>query len=277
MNVDGARLLHHRSNAVYLLPHDQVVVRLAPATTLRWERAVTAIEVTRWLATQPAPIALAPTPGEQPVITADAVATFWPLRPTTPTPSPTDLATPLRHLHTLPPPPLTLPHYKPLHRLQEALTLDAQRRAPVLTKDDHAWLTDQTQAVRDAFATTEFPLGLGLVHADVHSENLVRDPTGWLLIDWDQACFGPRELDLIASLPDHFHTPEADRTAFRNAYGYNLTEWNGWRLLRDLAELHSLASYIRLSPNKPAAATELDIRLRSLRSGNRDVQWRAVS
>jgi hypothetical protein len=54
-------------------------------------------------------------------------------------------------------------------------------------------------------------------------------------------------------------------------------QWDDRRLLCDLAELHSLASYIRLAPNKPAAATELDIRLRSLRSGNRDVQWRAVS
>lgn len=30
----NARLLHHRSNAVYLLPQEQLVVRLAPDTSL---------------------------------------------------------------------------------------------------------------------------------------------------------------------------------------------------------------------------------------------------
>ncbi|HEY3481401.1 MAG TPA: hypothetical protein VGL02_21105, partial [Streptomyces sp.] len=82
----GARLLHQRSNAVYLLPGDQLVVRLAPNTPL-CRRAQTCIGVTWWLATQPEPVALAPTSGEQPVIAAGAVATFWPHRPTTPAPS----------------------------------------------------------------------------------------------------------------------------------------------------------------------------------------------
>ena len=77
----GARLLHHRSNAVYLLPGDQLVVRLAPDTPLRRRRAQTCIDVTRWLAGQPDPVALAPVSGDQPVIAAGAVATFWPTGP----------------------------------------------------------------------------------------------------------------------------------------------------------------------------------------------------
>ncbi|GAA1309710.1 aminoglycoside phosphotransferase family protein [Saccharothrix xinjiangensis] len=272
-----ARLLHHRSNAVYLLPREHVVVRLAPATPLRHERAVTAIAVTRWLAADSAPIALAPMPGDQPVVVADAIVTFWPWRPTTPPPGPADLAAPLRHLHHLPPPPFDVPRYQPLRRLREALSLDSNRPVPMLTDDDHAWLHEQISHALDAFTTTDFPLGTGLVHADAHSENLVRDGEDWVLIDWDQACIGPRELDLVASLPDHFHTPEAERTAFRNAYGHDPTQWSEWRILRDITELHSLGSYIRLAPDKPAAAQELNIRLRSLRSGDRSIRWTAVS
>jgi Ser/Thr protein kinase RdoA (MazF antagonist) len=272
-----ARLLHHRSNAVYVLPREQVVARLAPATALRRERAATVIAVTRWLATQPNPIALPPMPGNQPVIVSSAVATFWPYRPTTPPPTLSDLAGLLRQLHELPAPPFAVPRYRPLHRLDEALDIDLRRHQPALSDEDRTWLDARARSLIDAFAETTFPLGVGLVHADAHNENLVRQGDGWVLIDWDQACLGPRELDLLAGLPDHFHASDADRTEFLTTYGYDLTRWPGWTLLRDIAELHSLASYIRLAPGKPAAARELEKRTQSLRSDDRSVRWHAIS
>jgi hypothetical protein len=114
------------------------------------------------------------------------------------------------------------------------------------------------------------------VHADAHRENLIRYGDGW--VDrLDQAYLGPRELDLLAGLPDHFHEPEIDRSAFLTGCGYDVTHWPNWALLRDIAELHPLASYIGLGPGEPAAAVELDRRVRSLRSGDRFVQWQAIS
>lgn len=277
VNDDDALLLHHRSNAVYLLPRENVVARLAPDTSLRRERAVTVISVTRWLHTQPGPVALPPLPGKQPVVAGGAVATFWPYQPTTLPPTLGDLAGLLRQLHGLPEPPFPVPQYRPLHRLREALDIDQARQHPVLPADDRAWLATRARLLVDTFAATEFPLGTGLVHADAHRENLVRHGDGWVLIDWDQTCLGPRELDLVGGLPDHFHEPDTDRSELLAGYGYALTQWPNWVLLRDVAELHSLASYIRLSPSKPAAARELDKRVRSLRSGDRSVRWRAIS
>lgn len=272
-----ARLLHHRSNAVFLLPRDDLVVRLAPDTPLRRRRAQTSVQVTRWLADQPEPVALAPVPGDQPVIAASAVATFWPHRPTTPAASLADLALLLRRLHTLPAPPFPVPCYRPLQRLFEALDLDHERPKPAIAADDRAWLLDRARTLVDTFTTTAFPLGDGLVHADAHSENLVRDPNGhWLLIDWDGTCLGPRELDLLTGIPDHFHEPEADRTRFLTAYGYDILNWPGWTLLRDIIELHALGAYIRLAPGKPTAAAELRHRIRSLRTGDRLARWHAV-
>jgi aminoglycoside phosphotransferase (APT) family kinase protein len=277
LNDSDARLLHHRSNAVYLLPQEQVVVRLAPATALRRERAATAITVTRWLCTQSDRIALPPVPGDQPIVAGAAVATFWPYQSSARRPSLENLAGPLRRLHVLPAPPFSMPVYKPLHRLDEALEIDSGRERPVLSADDRTWLTACAHKLQGAFASTDFPLGFGLVHADAHTENLVRHQDDWVLIDWDQACLGPRELDLLAGAPDHFHEPEMDRVAFLTAYGYNLTRWSSWTLLRDISELHSLASYIRLAAVKRAAQEELARRVRSLRSGDRSVRWRAVS
>ncbi|OXM59658.1 aminoglycoside phosphotransferase family protein [Amycolatopsis vastitatis] len=273
-----ARLLHQRSNAVFLLPGDQMVVRLAPDTPLRRRRAQTCIDATRWLADQPEPVALAPASGEQPVVAAGAVATFWPHRPTTPPASLTDLAAPLRRLHALPVPPFPLPRYQPMQRLFEALTLDVERPYPAVAEGDRAWLLDRARALAATFAATVFPLGEGLVHTDAHTENLVRDPGhgGWLLIDWDGTCLGPHELDLLTGIPDHFHEPEADRRRFLAAYGYDILDWPGWILLRDITELHALGAYIRLAPGKPAAAAELQHRIQSLRTGDRSVRWHAI-
>ncbi|GGP45234.1 phosphotransferase family protein [Saccharothrix coeruleofusca] len=273
-----ARLLHQRSNAVFLLPREDVVVRLAPDTPVRRRRARTCVDITRWLAGQPEPIALPPVPGEQPVVAVGAVATFWPYLPTTPAPSPADLAVPLRRLHALSAPPFPVPRYQPLQRLFEAVDLDQQRPHPTVADDDRAWLLDRAHTLVGTFTTTAFPLGEGLVHADAHSENLVRDADGrWLLVDWDGTCLGPRELDLLTGIPDHFHTPETDRKRFLTAYGYNILDWPDWPLLRDITELHAIGAYIRLAPSKPTAAVELHHRIRSLRTGDRSARWHAIS
>ncbi|MBF6294208.1 aminoglycoside phosphotransferase family protein [Nocardia farcinica] len=275
LSTQNARLLHRRSNAVWLV--EDVVVRLAPNTPLRRTRAATSIGVTRWLETTATePIALAPLPVDQPILTGDAVATLWPYRPTDYRPRTADLARLVRRLHAQPAPPVPLPEYRPLHRLREALDIDAARAAPALDPDDRAWLRCRATDLVARFDATHFPLGRGLVHADAHTENVVRDGADWKLIDWDNACSGPRELDLAATLPDHFHTPAADRTEFVTAYGYDPLEWPDWTVLRDIVELGSLGSYIRLAPTCPPAAHELRRRLASLRTGDRGVVWKPV-
>jgi Ser/Thr protein kinase RdoA (MazF antagonist) len=277
VDATDARLLHHRSNAVYLLPREGIVVRLAPDTGLRRQRADAVIAVTRWLTAQAEPIALPPLPGDQPVIASGAIATFWPYRPTTSEPTLADLAMLLRRLHALPTPRFPIPRYQPLRRLYEAVALDDDRTHPALSDDDRAWLLARADELVEKFDTTRFPLGEGLVHADAHSENLLQDADHWVLIDWDQSCLGPFELDLVTGLPDHFHEPDADRRQFLAAYGYNILDWPGWGLLRDIAELHSLGAYIRLAPSKPAAEKELKHRIQSIRTGDPSAQWHAIS
>ncbi|WP_330234317.1 phosphotransferase family protein [Nocardia sp. NBC_00508] len=255
-----------------------MVVRLAPDTDLRRARASTSVAITRWLNERDGePIGLCPLPCEQPVITAGAVATFWPYCPTRTPATSTDIAIVLRWLHRLPRPPLPVPEYRPLHRLHEALALDASRALPVLNVDDRVWIATRAEELVNAYHAAEFPLGYGLIHADAHSENAVQTDRGFVLIDWDQCCIGPRELDLVSGLPDHFHEPENGRRRFLDAYGYDLLAWSKWHLLRDIAELHSVGAYIRLAPDKPAAAEQLRVRILSLRSGDRKVRWTAVS
>lgn len=263
------------SNAVYLLNDEHLVVRLAPDTPVRRRRAETAVALTRWIAEQSDAITVAPTRIPQPVLTADVVATVWPHHPAPPA-APPDLAMPLRGLHALPDPPFEIPEFQPLTRLYEALAIDHERPHPILTDLDHEWLTARADELVEDYHRTEFPLGRGIVHGDAHTGNLVRDGDRWVLIDWDNACRAPKEADLVAGLPDHFHVPSKERAAFLAAYGYDLTTHDEWRLVRDLAELKSLASYIRRSPAHPDIAAQLRTRLRSLQSGDRTVTWRPV-
>jgi hypothetical protein len=272
----GARLLHARSNAVYLLPNADLVIRMAPATDVRRQRAHTTILVTRWLAEQDPAIALSPAGGDQPVEAAGAIATFWPYRPTPGVPPTHEIAGLIRRLHATPVPPFPVPEHQPLVRLREALALDRARPAPVLSEPDRAWLQNRAEHLVQTYGQTEWPLGRGLVHCDVHEENVV-DSEGWKLIDWDQVCLGPREFDLVSALPDHFHQSETERQALLTAYGYDLLGWKGWVLVRDIIELHSLSSYLRLAATRPDAATELKFRVESLRNDDRAARWTAVS
>lgn len=277
LNPSEARMLPSRSNAVFHLPAVDVVVRLSQATPTNEARAARVVCLTRWIADHDGP-ALVPTSHSQPVRVAGVVATLWPYLPSPHIPRARDLATAVGELHHLGAQPPLLPEHQPMARLHEALDLDTARHQPVLPPDTREWLLAHAARLQDAYDRISTPLGCGLIHADVQPDNLLQDRDGrWLLIDWDRASHGPRELDLTFAVPRHFHKPERDRIEFSAAYGHDVTAWTGWTLIRDLSELHSLASYIRRAPSNPAARDELDRRVVSLINNDRCVVWRGVS
>jgi Ser/Thr protein kinase RdoA (MazF antagonist) len=281
LDLSGARMLPSRSNAVFHLPAEAVVVRLSSATPTNEARAAQVVLLSSWIADHGGP-ALGATPHPQPVLEAGTVATLWPYLPSPSIPRARDLADAVRELHQLdaqlvdarPP----LPGHQPLARLHEALSLDTARDQSMLPTGTREWLLAHAAGLQHAYDTISTPLGCGLIHADVQPDNLLHDRSGrWLLIDWDRASYGPRELDLAFAVPDHFHDPDTKRAEFSVAYGYDITTWIGWTLIRDLTELHSLASYIRRAPTNPAARDELHRRVDSLVNDERSVVWRSVS
>ncbi|MGH3909424.1 MAG: phosphotransferase family protein [Pseudonocardiaceae bacterium] len=277
LNPSGARMLPSRSNAVFHLPAEALVVRLSSATPTNETRATLVVSVTGWIADHGGP-ALAPTSHPQPVREAGTIATLWHYLPSPNIPTARDLAGAVRELHQLDAQPPPLPEHQPLARLLEALDLDTGRNQPVLSTDTREWLLTRVARLQDAYDTTATPLERGLIHADVQPDNLLQDHDGrWLLIDWDRASHGPRELDLAFAVPDHFHDPDTERTEFSVAYGYDITTWTGWTLIRDLTELHSLAGYIRRATTNPTARDELHRRVDSLLADDRTVVWHSVA
>lgn len=272
-----AVLLHALSNAVYYLPHEELVLRLAADTPPQVERARKVIMVSRWVTQHDGP-ALPPADFSQPVLAPGVVATIWPYLPASTPADPAALGAAVRDLHAITAPPPPVPVYRPLTRLLEALDLDAIRDTPALNAEERAWLTDHANRLRAAYSSLNSTLGAGLIHGDAHTSNVLRDPsTGQsLLIDFDQTSYGPRELDLLFAVPDHFHEPAADRNAFSRGYGHDLLHWPGWISLRDISEAHSLASYIRRAPTTPPAAAELRRRLHSLQTAEPTMIWRSV-
>jgi hypothetical protein len=285
LDASGARLLRHFANAVYLLPGEEVVVRIGydPAVV---DRAATAIRVAGWLsdrgfpATAPADL---PRGATQPVVVRagdiDIAATFWRYYPqpvVATRPSPHALGRLVRRLHQMPPPPEALTEFRPLRSLLAAL--EGPNAGQAVPHADRAWLLARIRELRGAYARLDFPLGRGLIHGDIYAGNLLWDlaagPHAVVLGDWDAVGVGPRELDLI---PPHIGTrfggDPVTALTFGTAYGYDITGWAGFPVLSEIRELSTLTALVRLAPTSPASARELAHRLHTLKTNDNEAVW----
>lgn len=283
LDAAGARPLRLHDASTFLLPVEELVLRLNTASGETLGRAMKALQLTAWLATRDFP-AVRPAITE-PVTIDDRVVTVWhavaPRPPGTSRGVHTALGRLVKDLHQLPDPPVVLPAADPLARLRAALDIDSRRAQPVLNGGDHGFLAHRVQDLDAQYRLLTFPLGVGLIHNDAHPGNVLPASAakyGYLLTDWEGACIGPREMDVVltGAPGSRFGDAEEDRLAFSAAYGYDITTWPPYQILRDIRDLHSLAGHIRAAPNYLAARNELSIRIRSLREDDRTVRWRAV-
>ncbi|MBY8853502.1 phosphotransferase, partial [Saccharothrix sp. MB29] len=82
------------------------------------------------------------------------------------------------------------------------------------------------------------PPGLprGVVHGDAWRGNVVRTHDGEvLLLDFERCALGPPEWDLVSTAVAH-HTvhrlSNAEWSAYCDAYGFDVTTWTGFAVLR---------------------------------------------
>lgn len=69
-----------------------------------------------------------------------------------------------------------------------------------------------------------------------------------------------------------FGLPGVQRDAFVAAYGRDIRSWDGYPVLRDIRELTTLTALLRDGHIDTGARRQLQIRLRSLRTGDQQ-QW----
>jgi Ser/Thr protein kinase RdoA (MazF antagonist) len=266
----NAHRLWQHATTIYLLPREQVIVRLRHGNDAV-DAAQRAVAVARHLHSQgfPAPV---PAQVDQPVTVDGYAVSFWRYYPQgeKPVPEPFHLGRLLRQLHQLPTPPIDLPMYRPLTSFMA--TVKASTSLPT---DDQAWLLAEAGDLLDQYYRLDFPLGVGHIHGDAYPGNLLWDGDQVLLGDWDEVAIGPRELDLTNTHHGvRFGRTSEQLAAFTREYDYNVTDWTGYPVLRAIRDLHTLGTYIRLADRGDRKAErQLMARIQSLRLGDTAARW----
>jgi hypothetical protein len=98
-----------------------------------------------------------------------------------------------------------------------------------------------------------------------------------LLADFDGYAIGPRDWNLVltALYYENFgwHTAEEYRT-FADTYGYDIVQWPGYPVLRDVREFLMEAWLSQNAGHDPKVAAELAARIEDLRTGASRRGWK---
>ncbi|GAB3158475.1 aminoglycoside phosphotransferase family protein [Micromonospora sonneratiae] len=268
--ADDAHLLRLTNNAVYALPDTGLVIRIARTHQLH-DRVYKVVRLAGWFAEVDAPtVRLAPAIA-QPVQVGDLLASVWLYVPPTPqAPTVDDLGRALREFHALGVPPFPVPSWDPVG--------DARRRiadAEGLKDSDRGFLLDWCDCLGPRVDALNNRAPGRLIHGDAHVGNLLRQPTGRVVLcDFDATCFGPWQADLAAvAVGEVRFGRTGTHSALAAAYGYDVTADPDWPLLRDARELKMVAAAVPLLASSTGIAAEFAVRLRSIVDGDRAARW----
>ncbi|MEU8916694.1 aminoglycoside phosphotransferase family protein [Streptomyces nigrescens] len=274
LRSDEADLLRLGENAIYALPHQNVVVRVArsDAGDIQ-EKVAKELSVARWLSSQGFP-GIAPREDlPQPLQAEGRLVTFWEyIPPSRNEPGLTDLAMLLRELHTLPDPDFALPALDPFPTMWRRL-----EQAHGVKKQDVDFLSEACSHSEAAFHDVVAQHPTGLIHGDAHRGNLLGRGDGVLLIDYEAVAVGPQGWDLLptAIAVDRFALPRPEYGAFCRNYGQDVTTSEGYEELRTVREL-GMTTWLMQNAQSGAAAEEFAIRMESLRKEDRERHWHAL-
>ncbi len=272
----GAVLVKRTVNAVYRLPRAGAIVRITGSAAMT-HRVAKVVRVAGWLADRRVP-AVRLMPGvPAPIAAGGFVATIWVdatptgTSPAGPAPRTGDLAALLHALHTLDPPRPPLPRWDPLDDVRRRLS-DAE----ALPDADRRFLERMTDHVAAALGTIRYALPTVVVHGDAHLGNLIRAADGRVLMcDFDATSVGPAEWDLVPVAVGRArfgHDPQAHRDLARG-YGFDVTAWEGFAVLRAVRELKLVTSVLPVLASSASVAAQFRTRIDSLRHRDGDARW----
>jgi aminoglycoside phosphotransferase (APT) family kinase protein len=265
----GANLLRFTNNAVYSLASAPVVLRVVGSRALR-HRVARMVTVARHFQRHGVP-AIRLLPGvEQPIHVGEHVVTAWErVDPVARRATAEDLGRLLRRVHALPAP-KGIGEWAPLADVLARVS-DAEELHP----SDRQFLLRRCAEVEAALEELEFPLERGLIHGDAHPGNVIVGSDGPMLCDFDSSCVGPPEWDLtpLAVGRERFGDPAGRYRMLADVYGFDVTTWDGFTVLRAARELKLTTSVLPILRSRPQVRAELRRRLDDLRAGRKGDPW----
>lgn len=273
LSANGAELIRAGENTLYRLP-GKVVARVTRAG--QFDAAAKEVRVSRWLKSRDVRVVEALNDVEQPVPVDGRAVTFWRELPPHRRSTIPELATVLRRLHDLPKPNFQLPPLAPFVRLRERIC-----EATVLNGEEREWLLSHLSGVKERYAAIPVGKPWCAIHGDAWVGNVVVTDDGPVLLDLERFAYGPPEWDLSSIAVDYttfasFTTEVWDD--FCQRYGYDVTAWAGFEVLRDARELRKVTFAVQMAPQRADIAEQARYRLACIRGnhGTRPWGWTGV-
>lgn len=271
-SASGAELLRLGENAIFRLSAAPIVVRIARGMD-RWADATKEVTVSTWLAEQGISAARA-VDIPQPIAVDGHPVTFWQFIDGRPgnNGDVRELGEILRRLHGLrAPAELVQQSDSPLLRVGKRIA-----HAPV-SQADKTFLGALADQLSSDLERTTFPMPPCVIHGDAHVQNLMFVDDRPVLIDFERVGFGQPEWDLSVTATEFvtakFWTSSEYRK-FVEAYGFDVTSWPGFVVLRRIQELKMTTWLMQNVRESPEIEAEFERRMAVIRAGRPDGAWR---
>lgn len=270
LQASDAQLLSAGENHVYRLPVGAIARVSKPGQE---QAASREIFLGSWLnangvrAVQP----YTPLQVEQPVLVEGSPVTFWrdlgDHRPGTPR----EVATALKQLHSLPIPSEMATMVAPFVRLEERITA-----ATWLPADDRTWLLTRLEDLQDRWKNRPRGLPDSVIHGDAWAGNVVGTAEGVTFLDLERCTVGPPEWDLTSTacrVTTYSTLSPEDYADYCQAYGRDVTRWDGFDLFRDIRELRVTCYAVYRAQFDPALRSLAATRVSCLQGVNGPRPW----
>lgn len=259
----GAAIVRAGSSTLVELPAEGLLVRVDPPS--RPGVARHQVVVARALAARAVPAITLGGPDRQPIGSTIGDLTFWRREVVTGEATPALLGATARRLHDA--------FRGDVGDLPPIDPFDVARAQLVAALDDARWagrvqvLLERADVLRERWPALmeEDPLGITLVHGDLHTDNLLVTERGPVLADLELAGVGPASYDLVPALVavERYGAPASTYAEFIAAYGADLRAWSR---AAELAEVYELVVTTWAVANRTVSpAHDAEARLRVAR------------
>ena len=268
-----ARLLRLGENALFHLPAESVVVRIA-RTMDYWDDALNEVSVSRWLADSQFPSARV-SKVTQPINVSGHPVTFWQYiegregdREDI-----AILGRLLRRLHQLPrPTTFSLPSEDILGRVRGRIA------GATVSEQDKDFLLNRFKELEAEVSNLNYPLAPAPTHGDAHTGNLIIHDGQASLIDFERFAWGQPEWDLSMTATEYKTAgwwTDAEYASFAEAYGYDVMSWtDGFPTLLAVHEIKMTTWLMQNVNESPEIAHEYENRMRRIRREDNAEPWR---